>query len=147
MRKATVSFVAGEPLPAAKVDALVGSTAEVSEAATREHSPEGIHSHMRFEFAMGVLALSGGAWKLEFGDRISVFANYPSGHVEIAIDHSDAPVISASSTVGLIAYTEDGVEVPYSGFVHEKDINCVLYPPSGADMIFVIAIGRRKGEG
>lgn len=147
MRRATVSFDAGEPLPAAKVNSLVGSTAETSEAATREHSLDGVHSHVRFEFAMGVIALDGRAWKLEFGDRISVFANLLGGHVEIAIDDSDAPVISTSGGVGMIAHTEDGVEVPYGSFVREKDgVHCVIYPPSGAEMIFLVAVGRRKGE-
>jgi len=144
MRKATVSFEQGDPLPAAKVNALVGSTAEVSEAAIREHSPEGLHLDPRLEFAMAVLAKSGSSWSPEFGDRVSVSSVHPSGDIEILIDFEDTEPLS-ELTVGLIAYTDMGEEVPYDKLsLSLPKATTNIRPPANANMIFVTVVGRRR---
>lgn len=144
MRKATVSFGQGDPLPAAKVNALVGSTAEVSEAAIREHSPEGLHLDPRLEFAMAVLAKSGSSWSTEFGDRVSVSSVHPSGNIEILIDFEDTEPLS-ELTVGLIAYTDMGEEVPYDKLsLSLPKATTNIRPPANANMIFVTVVGRRR---
>lgn len=146
MRKVDLSFNQGETLPAVKLNALAGSTAEITEAAIHEHSPDGIHIDVRFEFAMGVLVRSGNTWTTEFSDRVEFLWELPSvGAIEIGIYVGDALPLIPSAT-GLIAYNEDGIEVPTSAaaFGDPGYINAVLVPPPNTDMIFVVAIGRRE---
>lgn len=144
MRKAIITFKQGDPLPAGKMNSLVGSTAEVSEAATREHSPEGLHLNPRLEFAMAALAKSGSSWSTEFGDRVSISTVHPSGAIEIVIDFEDMEPLS-DLTVGVIAYADTGEEVPSDKVSFESPkATTNIKPPANANMIFVTVVGRRR---
>src|SRR5690606_26866085 len=130
--------------PAGKVNSLVGSTAEVAEAAIREHSPEGLHLNPRFEFAIAVLVKSASRWSTEFGDRVSISTVHPSGAIEIAIDFEDMEPLS-DLAVGVIAYADTGEEVPSEKISSElTKATTRIKPPANANMIFVTAVGRRR---
>jgi len=146
MRKSIEQFVAGEPLPAAKINSLVGSSEEVAIAASKEHNRSGLHLHMRFEFAIGVFVPRDGSWALEFGDRMSLLSA-GSDWIEVAIDLSDAPLV-APTTIGLIATTDRGDECVYdTPSVSGRTITTKIYlPHSNRDGCMVIAVGRRRDE-
>ena len=145
MRKAIITFEQGDPLPAGKMNSLVGSTAEVAEAAIREHSPEGLHLNPRFEFAIAVLVKSQeSGWSTEFGDRVSISTVYPSGEIEIRIDFEDMEPLS-DLAVGVIAYADTGKEVPSETISSElTKATTRIQPPANANMIFVTVVGRRR---
>lgn len=147
MRPTHLEFLPGEPLPAGKVNGLVGATVEVTEAATHEHSPDGLHIHIRFEMAMAVFARGKEGWSVEFGDRIGYLAPGGGGQV-CTLDTSDAQPLHPLMGVGVIAYNEHGDEVPCSAPVIEtpKEYHFGMYPPAGTDWIFVVAIARRRIE-
>jgi len=147
MRKSIEQFVAGEPLPAAKINSLVGSSEEVAIAAAREHNRSGLHIHMRFEFAIGVFVFDG-SWALEFGDRMSLLSA-GADWIEVAIDLSDAALV-APTTIGLIATTDWGEECVYdTPSVSGRTVTTKIYlrtsrrSPTGC---MVIAGGRRRDE-
>jgi len=148
MRKSIEQFVAGEPLPAAKINSLVGSSEEVAIAASREHNRSGLHLHMRFEFAIGVFVLRAGSWALEFGDRMSILSA-GADWIEVEIDLSDAALV-APTTIGLIATTDWGEECVYdTPSVSGRTVTTKIYlrtsrrSPTGC---MVIAVGRRRDE-
>lgn len=147
MRKLELSFSQGEPLPASKVNSLVGSTAEISEGATHEHSPEGVHISPRFEVAMGVLEFDSNAneWVLSFGDRIEPFQTYPNGMVECVMSTEAGAPMQGSRAYGVIAYDNSGEEVPYQPAGIDSDgVHFGILPSPGVTMLFITAIARRE---
>lgn len=143
MRKVDLSFSQGEPLPASKVNALVGSTAEISEGATYEHSPEGAHINPRFETACALIAFdaSKNEWGFVFQDRFeSVQTGGGGQRALLTLSDEVGDPVHPFYSIGVIAYDHSGMEIPYrvsSGRVQ-------VAPPSGTTEVFVTVLMLRS---
>lgn len=143
MRKVDLSFSQGEPLPASKVNALVGSTAEILEGATYEHSPEGAHINPRFETACALIAFdaSKNEWGFVFQDRFeSVQTGGGGQRALLTLSAEVGDPVHPFYSVGAIAYDDDGMEVPYRA----SGGSIQVAPPSNRSEVFVTVLMRRS---
>lgn len=150
MNPTRLQFKQGDPLPAGNVNSLVGSSVELQEGVVHEHSGDGLHLDVRFEFASGVFERDGSAWRLAFGDRIDYQGyNQSSNFLFGVVIEEFASIVSAANAAGLVAFDDLGRAVPYQGLIpwYTGEAEFLLMPPSGANMIFVTVIARREVGG